>query len=55
MCLGFVCLPMENNTDEIISMDNCIHTEGDTCLNGKKRVRLQGLIFTLEMAAGKLF
>lgn len=36
VCLGFVCLPMENNTDEIISMDNCIHTEGDTCLNGKK-------------------
>lgn len=29
VCLGCVRLTMENNTDEIISRDECIHAEGN--------------------------
>ncbi len=29
VCLTFVCPSMENNTDEIISRDDCVHSEGD--------------------------
>lgn len=29
VCLGFVCLSMENNTDEIISRSDCIYAEGN--------------------------
>lgn len=55
VCLGCVRLTMENNTDEIISRDECIHAEGNRRGLKSEKVRLQGLILTLETAAGRLF
>lgn len=32
VCLGFVCLSTQNNTDEIISRNHCIYSEGNQSL-----------------------
>lgn len=54
VCLGFVCLSMKNDTDKISSRNDCIYAE-IKAFKKKKKGRLQGLILTLEMAAGRLF